>query len=116
MIQFRRNSGFGVRALALKSAVLAKARTPNLSAAVAVFLLFALHPQTAHACAVCFGKSDSAMAKGMNMGIFALLICIGAVLATLSTFFIFLAVRSSKHPHRDAMGAALNSSENPAHS
>ena len=56
------------------------------------------------------------MAKGMNMGIFALLICITCVLAALSTFFIFLAVRSSKHPQREAMEAPLNSSENPAHS
>jgi hypothetical protein len=77
--------------------------------------LLALHPSV-QACAVCFGKSDSAMAKGMNMGIFALLTCITGVLATLSTFFIFLAVRSSKHPQREAMEAALNSSKNPAHS
>jgi hypothetical protein len=106
-------SRFGVRALARKGALLAKARTPNV---IALFLIFAFHPQTAHACAVCFGKSDSAMAKGMNMGIFALLICITGVLATLATFFIFLAVRASKHPQRDAMVASLNSSENPAHS
>jgi hypothetical protein len=88
----------------------------GLGARLAITLtLFSLRPE-AHACAVCFGKSDSAMAKGMNMGIFVLLICITGVLATLSTFFIFLAVRSSKHPQRDAMEAALNSSENPAHS
>ena len=82
----------------------------------ALMALFACRPDVAHACAVCFGKSDSAMAKGMNMGIFALLICITGVLATLATFFIFLAVRASKHPQRDAMVASLNSSENPAHS
>ena len=82
----------------------------------ALLALITLHPVTAQACAVCFGKSDSAMAKGMNMGIFALLICITGVLATLATFFIFLAVRASKHPQRDAMAASLNSSENPAHS
>lgn len=80
-----------------------------------LLLLLAFHPNV-HACAVCFGKSDSAMAKGMNMGIFTLLLCITGVLATLATFFIFLAVRSSRHPHRDAMVASLNSPENPAHS
>jgi hypothetical protein len=82
----------------------------------ALLALIVLHPVTSQACAVCFGKSDSAMAKGMNMGIFALLTCITVVLATLATFFIFLAVRASKHPQRDAMVASLNSSENPAHS
>jgi hypothetical protein len=78
-------------------------------------ITFAAHP-AAHACSVCFGKSDSALAKGMNMGIFTLLIFIGAVLAALSGFFVFLAVRSSKHPHSDATGALPNSPSNPAHS
>ena len=84
--------------------------------AAALLALLAFRPETARACAVCFGKSDSAMAKGMNIGIFTLLTCITGVLATLATFFIFLAVRASKHPQRDAMVASLNSSENPAHS
>jgi hypothetical protein len=83
---------------------------------LALIALLALRSETAKACAVCFGKSDSAIAKGMNMGMLTLLICITGVLATLATFFVFLAVRSSKHPHRDAMEASLNSSENPAHS
>ena len=82
----------------------------------ALIALLAFRPETANACAVCFGKSDSAIAKGMNMGMLTLLICITGVLATLAAFFIFLAVRSSKHPQRDAMEASLNSSENPAHS
>jgi hypothetical protein len=103
-------------ALATMSASLAKARTPNLFARASIaFALFAMLPQV-HACSVCFGKSDSALAKGMNMGIFTLLICIGAVLAALSGFFVFLAVRSSKHPHSDATGALPNSPSNPAHS
>ena len=84
--------------------------------ALALLAMIAFRPETTHACAVCFGKSDSAMAKGMNMGMLALLICITGVLATLATFFIFLAVRSSKHPQSEAMEAPLDSSENPAHS
>jgi hypothetical protein len=83
---------------------------------LALLALLACRPEVAHACAVCFGKSDSAIAKGMNMGIFTLLIFIGGVLAVLSCFFVFLAVRSSKHPHRDASEALPNSPENPAHS
>ena len=44
------------------------------------------------ACAVCFGKSDSRLAVGMNWGIFTLLFFIGSVLAGLSFFFVFLAM------------------------
>ena len=78
--------------------------------------LLACRPEVANACSVCFGKSDGALAKGMNMGIFTLLMFIGSVLAALSCFFVFLAVRSSKHPHRDGLDASPNSPENPAHS
>jgi hypothetical protein len=81
-----------------------------------VMVAFVVTSPSVHACAACFGKSDSNLAKGMNMGIFALLICITGVLATLATFFIFLAVRASKHPLPEAMVASLNSPENPAHS
>jgi hypothetical protein len=84
--------------------------------ALALLAFLAFRPETAHACAACFGKSDSAMAKGMNMGIFALLTCIAGVLAVLSCFFVFLAVRSSKHPHRDASLESQHSPDNPAHS
>jgi len=84
--------------------------------ALALLALFALRPETAHACAVCFGKSDSAMAKGMNMGIFTLLICITGVLGVLSCFFVFLAVRSSKHPPTDGTTPSNDSPDNPANS
>lgn len=47
------------------------------------------------ACTACFGQSDDALAKGMNMGIFALLLVIGCVLATVASFFVFLARRSN---------------------
>jgi hypothetical protein len=82
-----------------------------------VFLaLIALRPEV-QACGVCFGKSDSSnMAKGMNMGIFVLLLCIGIVLATLSTFFVFLAVRSSRLPQPPTGTAVTLSPEPPANS
>lgn len=48
------------------------------------------------ACAACFGQSDSAMAKGMNMGIFALLLVITCVLFSIAGFFVFLMRRSSQ--------------------
>ena len=53
-------------------------------------------PASVQACAACFGKSDDAMARGMNMGIFALLIVIMSVLAGLTSFFIFLARRAAR--------------------
>jgi len=53
-------------------------------------------PASVQACAACFGKSDDAMARGMNMGIFALLIVIMLVLAGLASFFIFLARRAAR--------------------
>ena len=49
---------------------------------------------SAHACAACFGASDSDMAKGVNMGIFALLGVIVAVLGGIASFFIYLARRA----------------------
>lgn len=47
------------------------------------------------ACATCFGRSDSALAQGMNMGILFLLGVILTVLATLAGFFIYLARRAA---------------------
>ena len=48
------------------------------------------------ACTACFGQSDSSMAKGMNMGIFALLLVIASVLCGIAGFFMYLAKRSSE--------------------
>ncbi|MEI9863648.1 MAG: hypothetical protein WDN00_03640 [Limisphaerales bacterium] len=50
-------------------------------------MLAALAPSPLWACATCFGKSDSAMAQGMNWGIFTLLGVIVTVLATIASFF-----------------------------
>jgi cell division protein FtsW (lipid II flippase) len=81
----------------------------------AVAALFALRPDVAQACAVCFGKSDSALAKGMNWGIFTLLFFIIGTLAVLSGFFVFLAVRS-RHARSGDVLASFESQDNPAHS
>jgi hypothetical protein len=48
------------------------------------------------ACAACFGKSDSNMAQGMNMGIFALLLVITCVLCGIAGFFVYVARRSAQ--------------------
>jgi hypothetical protein len=67
----------------------------------------AAFPSPVFACAACFGKSDDALARGMNMGIFSLLIVITSVLIGLVAFFIFLARRSARFA---AQGANADSS------
>lgn len=46
------------------------------------------------ACATCFGQSDSAMAKGMNAGIFVLLGFVALFWAAFGSFFVFIVRRS----------------------
>jgi hypothetical protein len=70
-----------------------------LATAMSAFLALA---SNAHACAACFGKSDSNMAKGMNAGIFALLAVIGGVMVGAASFFVFLARRASTVQREDA--------------
>ena len=47
------------------------------------------------ACAACFGKSDSALAHGMNAGILTLLAVIGTMLACVASFFVFIVRRAA---------------------
>jgi hypothetical protein len=55
-------------------------------------------PSSTLACSACFGRTDGndAMAQGMNMGIFTLLVVIMLVLAGIAAFAVFLAVRSAR--------------------
>lgn len=52
-------------------------------------------PAGALACAACFGKSDSNMAKSVNAGIFSLMGVIVTVLAGAGSFFVFLSRRAA---------------------
>jgi hypothetical protein len=52
-------------------------------------------PSGAWACAACFGKSDSTMAKSVNAGIFSLMAVIVTVLAGAASFFVFLSRRAA---------------------
>jgi hypothetical protein len=61
--------------------------------AAAVFLC---HPQTAEACAVCFGKTNDRLQIGMNYGIAVLIVVIGATLTGISGFFYFVAARTKR--------------------
>jgi hypothetical protein len=83
--------------------------TLNASRSVLLFLAcLALGSPAARACATCFGRSDSPLAEGMNMGILVLLGVILSVLAVLATFFIFLARRAA------AVARAASTRENPS--
>jgi len=57
-----------------------------------------LLPQALQACTACAGRSDDAMAHGMNMGILALLIVIVCVLAAFAAFAVFLVRRAAQFP------------------
>jgi len=52
--------------------------------------------QAVQACATCFGKSDEAMARGMNMGILTLLICIVGVLFGMTGAGFYLIRRAAR--------------------
>lgn len=47
----------------------------------ALFLLLALAPAPAGACATCYGAADSPVTQGLNQAIFFLLACVGLVFA-----------------------------------
>jgi hypothetical protein len=55
------------------------------AAALAVFA-----PSPLFACAACYGKSDSALAIGMNWGIFTLLGVVLTVLTCIAVFFVHI--------------------------
>jgi hypothetical protein len=58
------------------------------------FVLVFIVPQTASACAVCFGNSDSPWAKALNWGILVLLFVVLSVLGGIVAFFVHMAKRS----------------------
>ena len=59
-----------------------------LAAAAAVWLLAALVPQPAAACAVCFGAADSAAMQGLQAGILLLLAMVVLVFAGVGAFVL----------------------------
>ena len=58
-------------------------------------LAMAAAPESVLACATCFGKSDSDLAKAMNWGILSLLAVVVFVLGGIAAFFIYLARRAA---------------------
>lgn len=67
--------------------------------ALSWLILLTLHLASgpaALACAACFGKSDSALAHGMNAGILTLLAVIGTLLLCVASFFVFVVRRTAR--------------------
>lgn len=71
---------------------------PLLLAFLAVTL-----PHTAEACAVCFGKTDSPLGKGLHWGVLALLTFILLMLGGVAGFAVYLARRARSVAADDAM-------------
>ncbi len=66
-------------------------------------------PSAVLACAACYGKSDSPLAKGMNWGILTLLAVVVCVLGTFATFFVYLAKKSATTPVESAVSDSPDS-------
>lgn len=77
--------------------------------ALAALLFWLSLPGQTLACATCFGKSDSKLAEGLNMGIFALLGLVLLVLGWLAGFFIYLSRRAAAEAR--AVEAAMPTSD-----
>jgi len=56
----------------------------------------ALAPSPLLACAACYGRSDSALAEGMNWGIFTLMGVILTVLTCILVFFVHIIRKEEK--------------------
>ena len=67
----------------------------------AALLALVLSPHSLWACAACAGQSDSPMAQGMNWGIMSLLAVVVCVLSGITTFFVYIAKRSSTDESHD---------------
>ena len=60
---------------------------------VSTLVLLAV-PRAVLACSVCFGQSDSPLAKATNMGIYFLIAVTVGVLGAFASFFIYLIRRA----------------------
>ena len=58
-------------------------------------LAFVFAPKAAFACAACYGQTDSPLGKGLNWGIFSLLVVAASVIGGITSFFVYIAKRSA---------------------
>ena len=52
-------------------------------------------PNSLHACAACYGQSDSPLASGVTWGILSLLVVVMGVLGSIVTFFVYMNKKSA---------------------
>lgn len=76
------------------------------------FSAFLLWSPAVHACATCFGASDSKLAVAMNWGIMFLLLVITSVLGAIAFFFFFLAKRGARMELQMPKSASSGASQN----
>jgi uncharacterized membrane protein len=82
-------------------------KRPGRSAILSVLFLLASH-SAVWACAACYGKSDSSMARSLNASIFTLMGVVGVVLSGAASFFVILSKRAA------AFAATEKSSDSPS--
>ncbi|MBL9171275.1 MAG: hypothetical protein JNN07_26315 [Verrucomicrobiales bacterium] len=75
-----------------------------LAGLVGVLWTVASQPE-AMACATCFGQTDSPLGRGLNWGIFALLVVVTSVLGGICSFFVFIARRTARVESEQLAGA-----------
>ena len=61
-----------------------------------------------NACTACFGKTDEALAQGMNAGIYVMLIFVVAAWVLFGSFFVFIARRSKRVNAEAETGESLS--------
>ncbi len=55
-------------------------------------------PRSSFACAACTGRSDDAVARGLNAAVLTLLLVLLVVLGAFVSFLIYLIRRAARHP------------------
>lgn len=55
-------------------------------------------PRPILACAACSGRSDDAVAQGLNAAVFTMLLVLLAVMGSLVSFLAYLIRRGARHP------------------
>lgn len=69
----------------------------NKAVLIVMSVVFA-SPRPILACAACSGRSDDAVAQGLNAAVFTMLLVLLAVMGTLVSFLAYLIRRAAKHP------------------
>jgi len=83
----------------------------KLATCLAAVVALSLSSPSLFACAVCFGQSNSAQARGMTWGVLSLLFVIVCVLGGIVAFFIYLGRKAALASEVSAIEHMPQSSE-----